>query len=37
MMDMEGLKEWLPGRTSSYAALTEAAEQQGFFQDRISP
>lgn len=37
MMDMEGLKAWMPGRTSSYAALTEAAEQQGFFQDRVSP
>ncbi len=36
MMDMEGLKAWLPGRTSGYAALTEAVEQQGFFQDRIS-
>ena len=31
MMDMEGLKEWLPERTTGYAALTEAVEQQGFF------
>jgi ABC-type phosphate/phosphonate transport system substrate-binding protein len=33
MMDMEGLKEWLPGRTSGYAALTEATNQQNFFKD----
>ena len=32
MMDMEGLKEWLPERTSGYAALTEAVEQQKFFE-----
>ena len=31
MMDLEGLQEWLPGRTSGYAALTEAARQQNFF------
>jgi phosphonate transport system substrate-binding protein len=31
MMDMEGLKEWMPERTTGYAALTEAVEQQGFF------
>lgn len=31
MMDMEGLKEWLPGRTVGYTALAEAAEQQRFF------
>ena len=31
MMDMEGLKEWLPERTTGYAALTEAVEQQKFF------
>jgi phosphonate transport system substrate-binding protein len=31
MMDMEGLKEWMPGRTSHYAALTAAAEEQNFF------
>jgi phosphonate transport system substrate-binding protein len=28
MMDMEGLKAWLPGRTSGYEALTQAATQQ---------
>jgi len=31
MMDLEGLKEWLPGRTSGFTALTEAAELQRFF------
>ena len=31
MMDMEGLKAWLPGRTELYAALTEAAEAERFF------
>jgi phosphonate transport system substrate-binding protein len=32
MMDMEGLKEWLPERTTGYAALTEAVELQRFFE-----
>jgi ABC-type phosphate/phosphonate transport system substrate-binding protein len=31
MMDLEGLKAWLPGRTSGYAALEAAAREQGFF------
>ena len=31
MMDLEGLKAWLPGRTTGYSALTEAVEQQKFF------
>ena len=31
MMDMEGLKEWLPGRTSGFGPLTEAVERQQFF------
>jgi ABC-type phosphate/phosphonate transport system substrate-binding protein len=31
MMDMEGLKAWMPGRTTGYAALTEAVDQQHFF------
>ena len=30
MMDMEGLKAWLPGRTMRYTALTEAVNQQKF-------
>ena len=32
LMDMEGLHEWLPGRTSGYGPLTEAAEQERFFE-----
>ncbi|HEY3782255.1 MAG TPA: PhnD/SsuA/transferrin family substrate-binding protein [Fimbriimonadaceae bacterium] len=31
MMDLEGLKEWLPGRTSGFAALADATKRQGFF------
>jgi phosphonate transport system substrate-binding protein len=30
MMDLEGLKEWLPGRTSGFEALTEAVASQGY-------
>jgi len=33
MMNLEGLKAWLPGRTSGYAALTEAVKEQGFFEE----
>jgi ABC-type phosphate/phosphonate transport system substrate-binding protein len=32
MMDMEGLKAWLPGRTSGYRDLTESVEEQRFFE-----
>jgi len=31
MMDMEGLKAWLPGRTAGYHDLTLAVEEQHFF------
>ena len=31
MMDMEGLKAWLPGRTTGFAALSAAVEAEGFF------
>jgi ABC-type phosphate/phosphonate transport system substrate-binding protein len=31
MMDLEGLREWLPGRTTGFGPLTEAVERQGFF------
>ena len=31
MMDMEGLKAWLPGRTSGYGPLAEAVGNQRFF------
>jgi ABC-type phosphate/phosphonate transport system substrate-binding protein len=33
MMDLEGLKEWLPGRTSGYAALAGAVLAQGRFSE----
>ena len=32
MMDLEGLKKWLPGRTSGYAALEAATREQGWFE-----
>lgn len=32
MMDLEGLKAWLPGRTSGYAALEDAVREQRFFE-----
>ena len=31
MMDMEGLKAWLPGRTSGFGPLSRAVETEGFF------
>ena len=31
MMDMEGLRQWLPGRTSGFGPLSEAVERQEFF------
>jgi hypothetical protein len=31
-MDMEGLKQWLPGRTSGYADLERATREQHFFE-----
>lgn len=31
MMDLEGLKAWLPGRTTGFGALTAAVESEGFF------
>jgi phosphonate transport system substrate-binding protein len=34
MMDLEGLKEWLPGRTSGFGPLGEAVERQHFFESR---
>jgi phosphonate transport system substrate-binding protein len=30
MMDLEGLKEWLPGRTTGFAQLSESPEQQEY-------
>jgi len=32
MMDLEGLKQWLPARTSGYAALEAAVDEQTFFE-----
>jgi ABC-type phosphate/phosphonate transport system substrate-binding protein len=32
MMDLEGLKKWLPGRTTGYTALSEAVREQKFFE-----
>ncbi len=31
MMDMEGLKQWLPGRTTGFGPLSEAIDKQQFF------
>ena len=31
MMDLEGLKAWLPGRTTGFGPLTAAVEAEGFF------
>ena len=31
MMDLEGLKAWLPGRTTGFGPLTAAVESEGFF------
>lgn len=32
MMDLEGLKQWLPGRTSGFGSLSDAVEEQHFFE-----
>jgi phosphonate transport system substrate-binding protein len=37
VMDMEGLTAWLPGRTEGYADLTEAVEEQRFFERVFEP
>ena len=31
MMDLEGLKAWLPGRTTGFSALSAAVTSEGFF------
>jgi phosphonate transport system substrate-binding protein len=31
MMDLEGLKSWLPGRTTGFGPLTSAVETERFF------
>ena len=34
MMDLEGLKAWLPGRTTGFGPLTGAVASEGFFETR---
>jgi ABC-type phosphate/phosphonate transport system substrate-binding protein len=36
MMDLEGLKSWLPGRTTGFAALTAAVEAERIFESSQS-
>lgn len=36
MMDLEGLKAWLPGRTIGFGPLTAAVESEGFFSSASS-
>jgi ABC-type phosphate/phosphonate transport system substrate-binding protein len=31
LLDLEGLKAWLPGRTSGYGPLTSAVDSLGFY------
>ena len=31
LLELEGLKQWLPGRTSGYALLEQAVDKQGFY------
>ncbi|MCW3098982.1 MAG: phosphate/phosphite/phosphonate transporter, periplasmic binding protein [Chthonomonadaceae bacterium] len=33
MMDMEGLKAWLPGRTTGFSALSDAVQRQRYFEE----
>jgi phosphonate transport system substrate-binding protein len=36
MMDLEGLKAWLPGRTTGFQALADAVAAERFFDDRAA-
>jgi ABC-type phosphate/phosphonate transport system substrate-binding protein len=36
MMEMEGLRAWLPGRTTGFGPLSEAVDRQRFFESRSS-
>jgi ABC-type phosphate/phosphonate transport system substrate-binding protein len=36
MMDLEGLKSWLPGRTTGFGPLTAAVEAERFFEGPIA-
>ena len=31
LLDLEGLKQWRPGRVSGYAALEQAVDHDGFY------
>ena len=33
MMDLEGLKQWLPGRTSGFGPLSAAVAAERFFEN----
>jgi phosphonate transport system substrate-binding protein len=33
LLDLEGLKQWLPARTDRYSALTKAVDEVGFYDD----
>ncbi|MDQ4097264.1 MAG: phosphate/phosphite/phosphonate ABC transporter substrate-binding protein [Actinomycetota bacterium] len=37
LLDLEGLKEWRPGRTTGYGALEAAVDEQGFYTPDGSP
>jgi ABC-type phosphate/phosphonate transport system substrate-binding protein len=37
MMELEGLKAWLPGRTTGFRALAAAVDAERFFEDPQSP
>jgi ABC-type phosphate/phosphonate transport system substrate-binding protein len=34
LLDLEGLKQWVPGRTSGYQLLERAVDETGFYDDR---
>lgn len=34
LLDLEGLKQWRPGRTSGYSALQQAVDRFGFYDER---
>lgn len=35
MLDLEGLKRWIPGRTEGYALLTEAVDRFGYLESFV--
>jgi hypothetical protein len=35
-MDLEGLRVWLPGRTTGFRALSAAVLAEGFFESRTT-